>query len=165
MEPTPALWALLRCTCSPVARRMPSCTETERCEKEAIRSSFHPADQRRREGRSDSWKPPETKPDGSSRGEMLGFPGSWLPHSLPSAARKASLRSGLCFPLSISNYGLNVGQEQHCVRWHCRAQSGGCLWGDWGAGRLGAQVSWGSVSHEDVAPGLRQPSRRPPMAR
>lgn len=43
MEPTPALWALLRCTCSPVARRMPSCTETERCEKEAIRSSFHPA--------------------------------------------------------------------------------------------------------------------------
>ena len=47
MEPTPALWALLRWTCNPVARRMPSCTETERWEKEAISSSFHPARIRR----------------------------------------------------------------------------------------------------------------------
>lgn len=42
MEPTPALWALLRCTCKPVARRMPSCTDTERWEKEAMSSSFQP---------------------------------------------------------------------------------------------------------------------------
>lgn len=43
MAPTPALWALLRCTCSPVARRMPSFTAMERCEKEAMSSSFQPA--------------------------------------------------------------------------------------------------------------------------
>lgn len=42
MAPTPALWALFLCTCSPVASRMPSFTEMERWEKEAIRSSFHP---------------------------------------------------------------------------------------------------------------------------
>uniref|UniRef100_A0A0E9WET5 Uncharacterized protein n=1 Tax=Anguilla anguilla TaxID=7936 RepID=A0A0E9WET5_ANGAN len=30
MEPTPALWALLRWTCSPVASRIPSFTVTER---------------------------------------------------------------------------------------------------------------------------------------
>lgn len=43
MAPTPALCALLRCTCSPVASRIPSFTAMERWEKEAIRSSFHPA--------------------------------------------------------------------------------------------------------------------------
>lgn len=43
MEPTPALWALLRCTCRPVASRIPSCTDTERWEKEAMSSSFQPA--------------------------------------------------------------------------------------------------------------------------
>lgn len=42
MEPTPALCALLRCTCKPVASKIPSCTETERWEKEAISSSFQP---------------------------------------------------------------------------------------------------------------------------
>lgn len=43
MEPTPALCALLRCTCKPVASRMPSCTDTERWENEAMSSSFQPA--------------------------------------------------------------------------------------------------------------------------
>lgn len=43
MEPTPALWALLLWTWRPVANRMPSFTVTERCENEAIRSSFQPA--------------------------------------------------------------------------------------------------------------------------
>lgn len=42
MAPTPALWALLRCTCSPVASRIPSLTAMERCEKEAMSSSFQP---------------------------------------------------------------------------------------------------------------------------
>lgn len=42
IEPTPALWALLRWTWRPVASRMPSFTVTERCEKEAMRSSFQP---------------------------------------------------------------------------------------------------------------------------
>lgn len=42
MEPTPALWALFLWTWRPVANRMPSFTVTERCEKEAIRSSFQP---------------------------------------------------------------------------------------------------------------------------
>lgn len=42
MAPTPALWALFLCTCSPVASKIPSFTEMERWEKEAIRSSFHP---------------------------------------------------------------------------------------------------------------------------
>lgn len=42
MEPTPALWALLLWTWRPVANRMPSFTVTERCENEAIRSSFQP---------------------------------------------------------------------------------------------------------------------------
>lgn len=43
MAPTPALWALLRWTCSPVASRIPSFTEMDRWEKEAISSSFQPA--------------------------------------------------------------------------------------------------------------------------
>lgn len=51
MAPTPALWALLRWTCSPVARRIPSFTAIERCEKDAMRSSFHPERRERREGR------------------------------------------------------------------------------------------------------------------
>ncbi|TNN57126.1 hypothetical protein EYF80_032711 [Liparis tanakae] len=42
MAPTPALWALLRWTCRPVASRMPSFTEMERWENDAIRSSFQP---------------------------------------------------------------------------------------------------------------------------
>lgn len=42
MAPTPALCALFRCTCSPVASRIPSFTAMERWEKEAMRSSFHP---------------------------------------------------------------------------------------------------------------------------
>lgn len=42
MDPTPALCALLLWTWRPVASRMPSFTVTERCEKEAIRSSFQP---------------------------------------------------------------------------------------------------------------------------
>ncbi|KAG7230829.1 hypothetical protein INR49_019643, partial [Caranx melampygus] len=42
MEPTPALWALLLWTWRPVANRMPSFTVTERCENEAISSSFQP---------------------------------------------------------------------------------------------------------------------------
>lgn len=42
MAPTPALWALFLCTCSPVASKIPSFTEMERWEKEAIRSSFQP---------------------------------------------------------------------------------------------------------------------------
>ncbi|TNN42188.1 hypothetical protein EYF80_047650 [Liparis tanakae] len=42
MEPTPALWALFLWTWRPVANRMPSFTVTERCENEAIRSSFQP---------------------------------------------------------------------------------------------------------------------------
>lgn len=42
MAPTPALWALLRCTCSPVASRIPSFTDIERCENDAMRSSFQP---------------------------------------------------------------------------------------------------------------------------
>lgn len=43
MAPTPALWALLRWTCSPVASRIPSLIPIERCENDAIRSSFQPA--------------------------------------------------------------------------------------------------------------------------
>lgn len=43
MAPTPALWALLRCTCSPVANRIPSLIAIERCENDAMRSSFQPA--------------------------------------------------------------------------------------------------------------------------
>lgn len=43
MAPTPALWALLRCTCSPVASRIPSLIAIERCENDAMRSSFQPA--------------------------------------------------------------------------------------------------------------------------
>lgn len=46
MAPTPALWALFRCTWSPVARRIPSFTAMERWEKEAIRSSFHPGEEK-----------------------------------------------------------------------------------------------------------------------
>ena len=42
MAPTPALWALLRCTCSPVANRIPSFTAIDRCENDAMRSSFQP---------------------------------------------------------------------------------------------------------------------------
>jgi len=42
MEPTPALWALFLWTWRPVANRMPSFTVIERCENEAIRSSFQP---------------------------------------------------------------------------------------------------------------------------
>lgn len=42
MAPTPALWALLRWTCSPVANRIPSLTAIERCENDAMRSSFQP---------------------------------------------------------------------------------------------------------------------------
>lgn len=42
MEPTPALWALLRWTWRPVARRIPSFTVTERWENEAMSSSFQP---------------------------------------------------------------------------------------------------------------------------
>lgn len=42
MDPTPALCALLLWTWRPVASRMPSFTVTERCEKEAMRSSFQP---------------------------------------------------------------------------------------------------------------------------
>lgn len=45
MAPTPALWALLRWTCSPVASRIPSLIAIERCENDAIRSSFQPAAQ------------------------------------------------------------------------------------------------------------------------
>lgn len=42
MAPTPALWALLRWTWRPVAKRIPSLTVMERCEKEAMSSSFQP---------------------------------------------------------------------------------------------------------------------------
>ena len=42
MDPTPALWALLLWTWRPVANNMPSLTVTERCEKEAMSSSFQP---------------------------------------------------------------------------------------------------------------------------
>lgn len=42
MAPTPALWALFRCTCNPVANSIPSFTVIERCENDAMRSSFHP---------------------------------------------------------------------------------------------------------------------------
>lgn len=42
MAPTPALWALLRWTCSPVASRIPSLIDIERCENDAMRSSFQP---------------------------------------------------------------------------------------------------------------------------
>ena len=47
MAPTPALWALLRCTCSPVASRIPSLIAIERCENDAMRSSFQPAGEMR----------------------------------------------------------------------------------------------------------------------
>lgn len=43
MAPTPALWALFRWTCSPVANRIPSLIVIERCENDAMRSSFQPA--------------------------------------------------------------------------------------------------------------------------
>lgn len=46
MAPTPALCALFRCTWSPVAKRIPSFTAMERWEKEAIRSSFHPGEEK-----------------------------------------------------------------------------------------------------------------------
>lgn len=49
MAPTPALWALLRWTCSPVASRIPSLMAIERCENDAIRSSFQPAADTHRE--------------------------------------------------------------------------------------------------------------------
>lgn len=42
MAPTPALCALFLWTWRPVANNMPSFTLIERCEKEAMRSSFHP---------------------------------------------------------------------------------------------------------------------------
>lgn len=42
IAPTPALWALFLCTCRPVASRIPSFTEMERWEKDAISSSFQP---------------------------------------------------------------------------------------------------------------------------
>ena len=42
MVPTPAWWALLRCTCRPVANNIPSFTDIERCEKAAISNSFQP---------------------------------------------------------------------------------------------------------------------------
>lgn len=44
MAPTPALWALFRWTCSPVARRIPSLTAMDRWEKEAMSSSFQPGE-------------------------------------------------------------------------------------------------------------------------
>lgn len=47
MAPTPALWALFRCTCNPVANNIPSFTAIERCENDAMRSSFHPERDRR----------------------------------------------------------------------------------------------------------------------
>lgn len=46
MAPTPALWALFRWTCSPVARRIPSFTAMDRWEKEAMSSSFQPEGRR-----------------------------------------------------------------------------------------------------------------------
>lgn len=46
MAPTPALWALFRWTCSPVARRIPSFTAMDRWEKEAMSSSFQPGRRR-----------------------------------------------------------------------------------------------------------------------
>lgn len=46
MAPTPALWALFRWTCSPVARRIPSFTAMDRWEKEAMSSSFQPGGRR-----------------------------------------------------------------------------------------------------------------------
>lgn len=49
MEPTPALWALLLWTWRPVANRMPSFTVTERCENEAMSSSFQPGCKRKTE--------------------------------------------------------------------------------------------------------------------
>lgn len=52
MDPTPALCALLLWTCRPVASRMPSFTVTDRCEKEAIRSSFQPGERKKEEGKS-----------------------------------------------------------------------------------------------------------------
>lgn len=42
MAPTPALWALFLWTCNPVASSIPSFTAIERCENDAMRSSFHP---------------------------------------------------------------------------------------------------------------------------
>ena len=46
IAPTPALWALFRWTCSPVARRIPSFTAMDRWEKEAMSSSFQPGGRR-----------------------------------------------------------------------------------------------------------------------
>ncbi len=43
MAPTPAVCALFLWTWRPVANNIPSFTAIERCEKEAIRSSFHPS--------------------------------------------------------------------------------------------------------------------------
>lgn len=51
MAPTPALWALLRWTCSPVANKIPSLIAIERCENDAMRSSFQPAVEMRRRSR------------------------------------------------------------------------------------------------------------------
>lgn len=50
MAPTPALWALLRWTCSPVANRIPSLTAMERCENDAMSSSFHPETEMEKKG-------------------------------------------------------------------------------------------------------------------
>lgn len=57
MAPTPALWALFLCTCSPVASRIPSFTAMERWEKEAMSSSFHPGEERTT--RSEPWNAQE----------------------------------------------------------------------------------------------------------
>lgn len=42
MAPTPALWALFLWTWRPVASKIPSFTEMERWENDAISSSFQP---------------------------------------------------------------------------------------------------------------------------
>lgn len=70
MAPTPALWALFRWTWSPVARRIPSFTAMDRCEKEAMSSSFQPGG-----GHTVTRRSPARVPTGGSMGryphEML----------------------------------------------------------------------------------------------
>lgn len=56
MAPTPALWALLRWTCSPVANRIPSLTAIERCENDAMSSSFHPETEMEKKGNEEKKK-------------------------------------------------------------------------------------------------------------
>lgn len=105
MEPTPALWALLLWTWRPVANRMPSFTVTERCEKEAISSSFQPGYKDKRTVTAPSFCPS-------------------LPHS-PSRLSVNDIISVSCLPSRVFLKAKLILNRSAVTSWlHTRASSG-----------------------------------------